>query len=731
MDKNFTDIYREIEDIDPISGLDSQSLHVSAEGMAWKDPPTVNSLGISRPQLRDLYYYMFLARKTDDELEKLMRKGLATGKHLSCTGNEATAVGAAYALGVNDWFAPAIRDLGAFLIRGISVYDIFAQACGKADSPTKGWDGSLHLGDRKSRIVGLISHLGTMTPVVSGCAFAMKYYKGIRGAVLAFSGDGATSSGDIHEALNIASVLELPLVLVVENNQWGFGTPVQLQFRCPTIAMRSYGYGRKVEGFWIDGTNVITVYGTVKEALRRAYKENKITIIEAVSMRMKGHSLADPFTTYVPEEQLKAWEKKDPIKIFRSFLLEKDFFSEEEIQEIEQEALSETNDAALRVEKSPQPEANDNDIESQVFIESLKYSNELLVPPEKGRIITYHAAISEAIREEMERDPYIYVIGEDIGLSGGAFKITKGLSEHFDGIKWPESWNQIKTLHQRRVIDAPLAEAGFVGLALGSIFEGLIPIVEFQFADFSSEAFKMIVNYTATQTARGFGPLPIVFRMPSGWTSGTSAFHSVNPESWFASTPGLKIVAPITSFDAKGLLKASVRDGNPVLYLEYKGYYRINPEWLPSELNTPVPEKDYVVPIGKAKVLKEGTDLTVVSYGSQVFRALEAAHQIEKETGALIEVIDLRTIVPYDKECVFNSVKRTSKALVTCEAPRTGCFGQTVVADIQQNCFKYLDGPVALVAGADTLVPFAKTLEEAHLPTAKKLVVAIRELLSY
>src|SRR3989338_3160583 len=728
MNKDFADIYREIENIDLVSVLNFRSLHVSADGMSLKDPPTISSLGANQSQLLDLYRYMFLARKTDEEIEKFMRKGLAMGKHLQCNGNEATAVGAGYALGENDWFAPAIRDLGAFLVRGISVYELLAQACGKADSPTKGWDSSLHFGSRKLKIVDFISHLGTMAPVVIGCTFAMKY-KGIKGAALVFSGDAATSSGDIHESLNIASVFELPLVLVIENNQWGFGTPIQLQYRCPTLALRSYGYGRKVEGFWIDGTNVITVYGTVKEALRRAYKENKITIIEAVSMRMKGHSLADPFMTYVPEEQLKTWTEKDPIKTYKSFLVNGAIFSTKEIESVEKKVTSEVLDAALKVEKSSPP-SSDN-IGSRVFIESSERENQLATPPQEGRLIKYHTAISEAIKEEMDRDPNVYIIGEDVGISGGAFKITERLSEYFDGIKWPESWNQIKTLNRKRVIDAPLAEAGFVGLAIGSAFEGLIPIVEFQFADFASEAFKMIVNFAATQTARGFGSLPIVFRLPSGWTSGSSTYHSVNPESWFASTPGLKIVAPITSFDAKGLFKAAVRDQNPILYLEYKGYYRINPEQLSPELNTPMPDDDYVVPIGKARILKEGRGLTIVSYGSQVFRVLKAIQQIEKETSASIEIIDLRTIVPYDKECIFNSVIKTSKALVTCEAPRTGCFGQTIVADIQQNCFEYLDGPVILVARADTPVPFAKTLEEAHLPTTEKLVTAIRKILEY
>ena len=281
------------------------------------------------------------------------------------------------------------------------------------------------------------------------------------------------------------------------------------------------------------------------------------------------------------------------------------------------------------------------------------------------------------------------------------------------------------------MIDAPLAESGFTGLALGAVLNGLRAVVEFQYADFASEAFKMIVNYAATQTVRRMGPVPIVFRLPSGWAPNTSIYHSVNPESWFASTPGLKIVAPITAYDAKGLLKAAIRDDNPVLFLEYKAHYRTAPARLPGELNLPVPGEDYVVPIGAARVVREGSDLTLISYGSQVMRAVAAADQVEREDGASIEIIDLRTLIPYDRDAVRQSVEKTSRALVTCEAPRTGSFGNTIVTDIVRSSFEHLDAPVTLVAAADTPVPFAPGLEAAHLPTAAKLVAAIRELLTY
>jgi 2-oxoisovalerate dehydrogenase E1 component beta subunit len=406
--------------------------------------------------------------------------------------------------------------------------------------------------------------------------------------------------------------------------------------------------------------------------------------------------------------------------------------SADELLQVDQRVIAEVRDAAIEAEAGAAPESHD--IEAQVFAfngappPTIEHSQVLTTATSH---VSYHRGIHDALQEEMDRDDNLFLIGEDIGISDGAFKITEGFSKRYDRLNWEEHWDTANPFRQRRVIDAPLAEAGFTGLALGAVLAGLRAVVEFQYADFSSEAFKMIVNYAATQNVRGMGPVPIVFRMPSGWAPNTSLYHSINPESWFASTPGLKIVAPITAFDAKGLLKAAIRDDNPVLFLEYKAYYRVAPDRLPKEMNVPVPDEDYIVPIGQARVLRPGSDLTLVSYGSQIPRALAAAEHVEKEDGASVEVIDLRTIVPYDSNTVRKSVEKTSRAIVTCEAPRTGCFGATVVTDIIRNSFEFLDAPVALVAAADTPVPFAPALEEAHLPTKSKLVAAIRSALAY
>ncbi len=725
MNQSVLDTFRELADVDVTTALDGNVLRITSEGLSWSE---VDSRGFTARDFLDLYYYMALTRAVDREIVKLSRKGFAFGKHLMCTGNEATAVGAAYALCPDEWMALAIRDLGAHFVRGVSIASVLAQACGRANGLTAGWDGSLHMGDRAARIAGLVSHLGTLAPIATGCAFAERY-RGTDRAVLAFVGDGATSTGDFHEALNIASVQRLALVVVVENNQWAFGTPNRLQFAVPTLALRALAYGAGVEGYWIDGTDVIAVCATVRTALKRARSEHTISIIEAVSMRHEGHSLADPFRTYVPAAQLEIWERKDPVTTFRARLLNERVIARTEVDAIDARIADEVRSAAIEAERGPTPNADD--IESLVFAPARPSMVVLEGAPPTGSRIRYYQAIHDALQDEMDRDPSLFIIGEDVGISNGAFKITEGFSKRYDHVDWSDYWKSRQAFPERRVIDAPIAEAGFTGLALGAVLAGLRAVVEFQYADFSSEAFKMIVNYAATQTVRQMGPVPIVFRLPSGWAPNTSLYHSVNPESWFASTPGLKIVAPITAFDAKGLLKAAIRDNNPVLYLEYKALYRMAPDHLDPELNLPVPDEDYVVPIGKARVIKEGRDLSIVTYGSQVVRALEAVRRVEKEDGVSIELIDLRSIIPWDVECVERSVRKTGRALVTCEAPKTGSFGATIASEIARRSFEYLDAPPTLVAAADTPVPFAPGLEAAHLPTSGKLVVAIRRLLEY
>ena len=720
------EVWREVEQVAVPTDLERRSLQFSSSGVTWHDAPRIEDY--PKPLLLKLYRDMALTRATDREIVSFTRKGLAFGKHLMCTGNEATAVGAATATRPSDWVALAIRDLGAWIARGVPIEKLLAVPCGRVAGLTGGWDGSLHMGSLPDRTIGLVSHLGTFVPLSAGLAFAARY-QNTDDVALVFSGDGATSTGDFHEGLNIASVLELPLVIIIENNQWAFGTPTRLQYAVPSLAMRALAYGKTVEGHWVDGTNVLSVYETVQRAVERARSGDGISIVETMSMRLEGHSTADPFATYVPAEQLAQWRERDPIATFRARLLTADLLTEAEMAATDAAVFEEVKQAGLAAEQSPA--ATDDDIEARVFVPASMPYTERVNPPSEGAHVSYHQAIQDALREEMDRDPKLFIIGEDVGISNGAFKVTDGFSKRYDQLDWADYWNTTELPRQQRVIDAPIAEAGFCGLALGAVTNGLRAIVEFQYADFASEAFKMIVNYAATQAPRGMGPLPVVFRMPSGWAPNTSIYHSVNPESWFASTPGLKIVAPATAHDAKGLLKAAIHDDNPVLFLEYKWLYRIRPEKTPDVLNLAIPEEDYVVPIGKGRLVQEGRDLSVIAYGSQVWRAVQAVGQVEREDGVSIEVVDLRSVAPLDVALITQSVEKTSRAIVTCEAPRTGCFGQTVVGEIIRRSFDSLDAPVQLVAAADTPVPFAPGLEAAHLPTVEKLVAAIRETLAH
>ncbi len=765
MQENKGPTYAGLERLDRVYGLVNRSLHVFTDekpSWEWVDVPNPRTLGLAREQYLELYRFMLLTRATDEKIRTLTLQGIAFGKHLMSSGNEAVSVGAAYALRKTDWFTIAIRDLGALLTRGLTPGQVIAQACGRVDGPTKGWDGSLHMGSKEHHIVPLMSHL-PMVPAATGCAFS-EVYRGTDGVALAFCGDGATSTGDFSAALNIASVKHLPLVVVIENNQWAFGTPNALQFAPPTKILTAFGYGKGVEGYLIDGMNVLTVLGTVQKAVERARHERVITVIEALSMRFEGHSLADPFKTYVPETELERWKERDPLKVCREFLLKDGIADERTLESLEDDVKRQITQAAAFAEKSPLPDAAN--FESAVFSPTPAHPIVLSEPPhlsgdlgnktsdtsrisgggepppdpeKKARHLTYHDAISEALEQETRRDPDLFHIGEDIGVSGGPFKITKGFAKLFDGYDWqvlsknPET-RHILPLLQRRIIDAPLTEAGMCAFAAGAAICGLWAVVELQYADFATEAVKWIGNHLATQAIHGISPLHIVFRLPAGWTNHTGPYHSLNPEALFANFPGLKIVAPVTAFDAKGLFNAAIRDGNPVLYLEYKGYYNVSLERLPVELNLPVPEKecDYVVPIGKARVVREGADLTVVTFGSQIFRVLEAVRELEKERpGISIEVIDLRSLVPFDKECITASAKKTGRVLVTCEAPLTGCFGNTIATYLQKAAHGYLGPPVELLASADTPTPFSPPLEEAHLPTAAKVKKAMSALLDF
>ncbi len=624
----------------------------------------------------------------------LLRQGTLS-KWFSGIGQEAVAVGVATALEPDDAILPMHRNLGVFTARGLSLTDLFRQLLGRDNSLTRGRDRSFHFGSPPHHIIGMISHLAAMLPVACGVGLAYRL-RGERRVVAAFTGDGAASQGDVHESLNLAAVWKLPVIFCLENNQYALSTPFEQQCSVADLAGRAAGYG--IPGVVCDGNDVLAVRAAVREAAGRARGGDGPTLIEFKTFRVRGHEEASG-TAYVPPEQIEEWKRKDPVDRLadrvppgeRERLLH-------ELDALVQRALEE----ALA---TPRPGSNPERELSDVYVPPTAVSP-LLEPGQLStstRELRYVDALREGMRQALTSHPRCLIMGQDVGHYGGVFKATEGLLEEFG----PE-----------RVRNTPLIESGAVGAALGLALEGFLPIVEMQFGDFISCAFNQIVNNLA-KTRYRWGPgVGVVVRAPVGGGTGAGPFHSQNVEAYFANVAGLKIVAPSTPHDAKGLLLSAVADGNPVLFLEHKLLYR--------SLKGPVPVGVYGVPIGSARVVRPGSAATVVTYGVGVQWALEAVEQL----GVEVEIVDLRTLLPWDRETVLGSVRKTGRCLVLHEAPLTGGFGGELAASIGQHAFEWLDAPVMRLGSLDTPVPFARELEEVF-SARRGLVDALRDLLAY
>jgi len=539
--------------------------------------------------------------------------------------------------------------------------------------------------------------------VACGLALAAQL-RGERRVAAAFTGDGATSEGDFHEALNLAAVWKLPVIFVVENNRWGLSTPAQEQYACRHLADRGIGYG--MPGLVVDGNDLLWVVRSVRRAAERARRGDGPTLIEFKTYRMRGHEEASG-TDYVPEHELDAWAKKDPVRRYEGLLLEHGLYTEAELASIRagyKQRIDVLVDEALAAEE-PRSSASEKlaDVVAPSLLEPRPPTSEALAEAPELR---YVDAISDALRVAMRRDERIVLLGQDIAEYGGVFKVTEGFAAEFG---------------KARVRNTPIIESGAVGAALGLALGGYLPLVEMQFGDFITCAFNQIVNNLAKTHWRWGARVPLVIRAPIGGGTGAGPFHSQNVESWFTSVAGLKVLAPSTPYDAKGLLIAALEDGNPVLYLEHKFLYR-------SEKGR-VPAGHYSIPIGEARVAREGQHATLVTYGVGVSWALEAAAELARE-GRELEVIDLRSLLPWDVECVVRSVAKTGRCLVLHEAPLTGGFGGEIAATVGREAFEYLDAPVARLGALDTPVPFAKALEALYSPKAR-LLPALRELISY
>ena len=658
----------------------------------------VREAGLLREDLLGVYRNMVMSRGIEERGHILYRQGKIPGSFYTGRGNEGAAVGVATAMGPDDVGTPLHRDMGVHVVRGVEPWRIFAQFMGRADGPTKGRDGNVHMADSKLGLIAMVSHLPAMLPVAVGCALAFRIREEKRVAVGWF-GEGASARGDTHESMTLAGVRKLPMVFICDNNQWAYSTPTHLEFATQHVADRAEAYG--FEGIVVDGTDVLAVYREAKRAIEKAREGGGPTLIECVTLRMEGHAVHDD-AFYVPKELFEKWAENDPIERFRTWLRTNADMSDEEEDEITGEVKKTLNDALKRAEESPLPDP-------ATLLEGVYATPEDLDTPAPQIMaeLTYLQAISDGLRTEMRRDKRVFVIGEDVGVYGGAFKVTLGFQEEFG---------------QWRVLDAPLAETAIVGACTGAAIMGMRPVAEMQFADFISCAWDHLVTVAAKQRYRAGTPVPITVRLPSGGGFSGGPFHSQNPESSFAHIPGLKCVCPATPEDAKGLLISAIEDPNPVLYFEHKHLYR--------RIKGEVPEERYTVPIGKARTHREGDDISVITWGAMVYTAEEAAQQLESD-GVSVEIIDLRTVMPWDKPAVLESARKTSKVLVLHEDTRTGGFGAEIAATVAEEAFEDLDAPVKRIAAPDTPVPFSPPLEKAFIPQVDDVTAGLRELAEY
>lgn len=652
---------------------------------------------LSEATLRELYEAILLPRLIEEKMLLLIRQGKIS-KWFSGIGQEAVAVGVTRALRETDYILPLHRNLGVFTARSIPLQRLFSQWQGKESGFTKGRDRSFHFGAPQYRVIGMISHLGAMLGVADGLALGSNLDARDDIAVV-FSGDGGTSEGDFHEALNVAAVWDLPVVFVIENNGYGLSTPSSEQFRCKQIVDKAIGYG--IEAVKIDGNNIIEVYQAALRIADQVRRKRKPVLLEALTFRMRGHEEASG-VKYVPGQTLEDWKKKDPVDTFGRYLLDNGTVTQKSVDSTRvrlKEQIEKAWDAALAEPDIVPTEA----LELKDVYARPAYK---LVPPNKEATSTkrFVNAVSDGLRQGMERDPNLILMGQDIAEYGGVFKVTEGFVQLFG---------------KDRVRNTPLCESAILGSALGLSLCGRASMVEMQFADFVTCGFNQIVNNFAKTHYRWGHGVNVTVRMPTGAGVGAGPFHSQSTEAWFTHVPGLKVVYPSSPFDAKGLLTTSLIEPNPVLFFEHKFLYR--------SIEGPVPDEYYTLPLGEAAVVREGRDATIVTYGMGVHWAREVAEAIKESS---IEIIDLRTLLPWDEQTVMRSVEKTGKCLVLHEDTLVGGFGGEIAAVVQEHCFRFLDAPVMRIGSLETPVPFNPALEKQFL-SKQRLHEKLRQLLGY
>lgn len=651
---------------------------------------------LSDKKLKELYEGLLRPRMIEEKMLILLRQGKIS-KWFSGIGQEAISVGATHALADDEYILPMHRNLGVFTSRNVPYNKLFAQFQGKLGGFTNGRDRSFHFGANEHHIVGMISHLGPQLAVADGIALANVLTKEKKATVV-FSGDGGASEGDFHEALNVAAVWDLPVIFIIENNGYGLSTPSNEQFKFKQFIDKGPGYG--IEAIQIDGNNVVEIYQELDKLAKSIRKNPRPILVEAMTFRMRGHEEASG-TKYVPKELMDHWAKKDPLENFEAYLLKEKIIDAQFVTSLRAQIKTDIEAGLEAAYAEALPTANTTTEINDMYAPF----TQSVVEPAKQSVSEkrYVDAISDGLKQSLQKHPELVVMGQDVADYGGVFKITEGFINEFG---------------KDRIRNTPLCESAIIGIGLGMSIKKQKSVIEMQFADFVTCGFNQIVNNLAKSHYRWKQNADVVVRMPTGAGVAAGPFHSQSNEAWFFHTPGLKIVYPSNPYEAKGLLTAAIEDPNPVIYFEHKALYR--------SLAAEIPDDYYTLEIGKANLVAKGNDLSIITYGMGVHWAKEIVDKMDLSA----DILDLRSLLPWDKEAVKTTVEKTNRALVLHEDCLTGGIGGEIAAWISEHCFTALDAPVMREGSLDTAVPFSPPLEQNFLPKGR-LEEKIKELLEF